>query len=157
MTTKRDKKIISTLALKNDNKNKLTLVKTLNKSIKKIEADPLLQDLVNNLRSISDGIKYSNILTKKYLVKVSSNTNKIEEVHTRNIKYDDKENMDDAYILYNMNKILFSEEKNSMRFDLSSVEAHTKRYKHCDILSFLDVPKSKNSLVHDSVETHKVF
>ena len=40
MTTKEDKKIISTLALINDNKNKLTLLETLNKSIKKIEADP---------------------------------------------------------------------------------------------------------------------
>ena len=40
MTTKEDKKIISTLVLINDNKNKLTLVETLNKSIKKIEADP---------------------------------------------------------------------------------------------------------------------
>ena len=157
MTTKEDKKIISTLALINNNRNKLTLYETLNKSIKKIEADPLLQDLVNDLRSVSDGIKRSNVLTNKHLIKVSPDANKIEEVHARNTKHDNKENVDVAYILYDMNKILFSEEKNSMRFDLSSVEAHTKRYKHCDILSFLDVPKSKNSLVHDSVETHKVF
>ena len=64
MTSKEDKKIISTLALTNDNKKKLTLVETLNKSIQKIEADSLLQDLVNDVRSVSDDIKHPNVWTK---------------------------------------------------------------------------------------------
>ena len=157
MTTKEDKKIISTLALINDNKNKLTLVETLNKSIKKIEADPLLQNVVNDLRSVSDGIKHSNVLTKKHLVKVSPDANKIEEAHVRNTKHDNKENVDVAHILCDMNKTLFSEEENSIRIDLSSVAARAKRYKQCDIPSFLDVPKPKNGSVYNPVETCDIF
>ena len=136
---------------------KLTFVETLNKSIKKIEADRLLQDFANDLRSVSDDIKHFNVLTKKRLVKDSHDVNKIEEARVRNAKHDDKENMDIAHMLRNMNKTLLSEKENSMRFDLSAVAARAKLCKQCDIPSFLDVPKPKNGSARDPARAWEIF
>ena len=76
MSSKVDKKIISTLQLLNDNKNKLTLVEILSKCIKRIEGNPLLQDAVNDLKRASDVIKHSNVLTKNHLVNVNPEAKK---------------------------------------------------------------------------------
>ena len=91
------------------------------------------------------------------MVNVSPDANKIEEAHVRNTKHDDKENVDVAHMLCDMNKTLFHEEENSMRFDLSSVAARAKRHKQCDVPSFLDVPKPKNGSMYDPIETWEIF